>query len=888
MKIRQILSTAGLFLSSLAYTYAQTTCPPPIPGAPGCYQTSRPNNGNPLTNWPPAPNQECCNAVPLCQPLNFIDNGIIVPEGAPAGVLFPGCVQDELPVPANTCFSNNEKATTWYKWQIRPLPGGPTAPGSPAGKLRFKIIPLDALDDPNYDPATDQGAIGYGETDYDFLLFKIPGNISGNDGAACTAIKNSTIITNNNTVIASCNWTGVRGPTGLFEPGTGTANAQGPAVRFNKPLSVKVGDIFYLAIDNFSVNQQGFYVDFRGLEAPDDSTAIVNPPPADNIKIARIKNPECASKQMVLTFTSPVRCDSVRPEKFTLIGGINPPYVITNIAPEGGCNPGGQDTSFVFTISPDNPDTTICLVVSEEIKDICGNRVLRDTACFRLNYPIPLTFGIVGNQPSCGITKIDIQFAHKVKCDSVKPNKFRIVFRDENQSYVDFGGVTKVDRTNNLPCSSGTLDSLYTLTFSKATIDSTNLFLMLNGEILDKCNNPVIYDTINFRIDRFLSVFADTNKACPKVPINLSAILDSTFNAVPSQVLTYYWRDLTDNQILIESDSVIFTNDINSKVKLIKDKFYPQNATYRVYVLHKSNECLDSADVPVLFAAKPNVLQFSPLAYCFGESIVLKPEVANAKLNELEYSWTRKPQSSALGIDSTLSFEVNDSTIAGGLNQTYVLNVSYLPDLGGCKAIAQEVPIRFGRKISPKINLDSALRFASILPADFVFGNTSSFTPAKFGAQYLWEFGNTQTKTVNGTIDVMNTYNDPGSFVVKLTAYDSLFATPTSEPKICKNTDQIEIGTQNLIPSLVTSNGDGINDNFYIKGMRPNSFNMKLYDRWGKKVAEQTPFEVNQAEESKGGFDVKDIGPGTYYYILTEIRSGKNLVGWISITKEKL
>jgi len=134
----------------------------------------------------------------------------------------------------------------------------------------------------------------------------------------------------------------------------------------------------------------------------------------------------------------------------------------------------------------------------------------------------------------------------------------------------------------------------------------------------------------------------------------------------------------------------------------------------------------------------------------------------------------------------------------------------------------------------------------------------------------------------------MNTYNDPGSFVVKLTAYDSLFATPTSEPKICKNTDQIEIGTQNLIPSLVTSNGDGINDNFYIKGMRPNSFNMKLYDRWGKKVAEQTPFEVNQAEESKGGFDVKDIGPGTYYYILTEIRSGKNLVGWISITKEKL
>lgn len=887
MKIRQILTTTSLFLSSLAVSIAQT-CPPPIPGAPGCFQTSRPNNGNPLTNWPPSPNQECCNAVPLCQPLNFIDNGVIVPEGAPAGVLFPGCVQDELPVPANTCFSNNEKATTWYKWQIRPLPGGPTAVGSPAGKLRFKIIPLDALDDPNYDPATDQGAIGYGQTDYDFLLFKIPGNISGNDGAACGAIKNSSIITNNNTVIASCNWTGVRGPTGLFEPGTGTANAQGPAVRFNKPLSVKVGDIFYLAIDNFSVNQQGFYVDFRGLEAPDDSTAIVNPPPADNIKFAKIKNPECASRLFTLTFSSAVRCDSVRPDKFT-ITGINPPYVITSIVPEGGCNPGGQDTSFVFQISPDTPDTTLKIIVTNEIRDICGNRVIQDTAKLRIEYPVPLTFGIVGDQPSCGITKIKIAFAHKVYCDSLKPSKFRIVRKDQTTGLLnDFGDVSQIARANGLSCTAGTLDSLYILTFSKAVIDSSNLFVILQDIIKDKCGNPVIYDTLNFKINPFLSVVADTNKACPKVPINLSAILDSTFNQVPSQVLTYYWRDLTDNKILEEGDSVIFTNDINSKVKLIKDKFFPQNVTYRVYVLHKQNTCLDSADVPVLFAAKPNVLQFSPLAYCFGESVLLKPIVANAKLSELEYSWSRKPLSTVLATDSLLSFEVNDSTIANGLSQNYVLNVSYLPEFGGCKAIVQEIPVKFGRKIMPKINLDSALRFASILPADFSFGNTSSFSPAKTGAQYLWDFGNNQTKTVNGNIEVTTTYNDPGSYMVKLTAYDSLFSTPTSEPKICKNSDQIEIGTQNLIPSLVTSNGDGVNDNFYIKGMRPNSFNMKLYDRWGKKIAEQTPFKVDQSNEANGGLDVKDVGPGIYYYILTEIRSGKNMVGWISITKEKL
>lgn len=887
MKFKSLLLTLG-FAGTLINAIAQpTTCPAPNPGDPNCYQTSRASAGNPLTNWPPIPNQDCCNAIPLCNPLNFIDNGVLVPPGAPSGVLFPGCVQNELPpTGSGNCFSVNEKATTWYKFQIRPLVGGPTAPGSPAGKLRFKIIPLDALDDPNYDPNTDLGDVSYGNTDYDFLLFNVS-NQAGNDGSVCTAIKNSPGFGVNNSVIASCNWTGTRGPTGLFEPGTGTASAQGPATRFNKPLNVKVGQIFYLAIDNYSVNQQGLYVDFRGLEAPDDSTAIVNPPPADNIKIAKIKNPECASKQFVVTFTAPVRCDSVKADKFTIIGN-NPPYVITSIMPEGGCNPGGQDTSFVFTISPDSPDTTICLIVTDEIKDICGNRVLRDTVCMRLNYPIPLTFGLVGSQPSCGNTKLFIQFAHKVRCDSLKPSKFRILFGDPNAGAVDFGSVSKVERTNGLPCSGSALDSLYTLTFSKAIIDSVNLHLVLMDIINDKCNNPVIYDTINFRIDKFLTVLADTNKACPKIPINLSAKLDSSFNGVPSELLTYSWRDLTDFQTLFESDSVIFTNDISSKVKIIKDKFYPQNVTYRVYVLHKGNGCLDSADIPVLFAARPNVSQFVPQAYCFGETVSFKPSISNGMLNQFEYSWTKKPSAVVLSTDSVLGQEVNEELLTAGINQTYVLNVMYLPEFGGCKATAQEFPVRFGRKISPKINLDSSQRFASILPADFTFGNTSAFTPNKTGAQFLWEFGNSTTQTVNGLIDVTANYTEPGSYIVKLTAYDSLYATTTSEPKICKVTDQIEIGTQNLIPSLITANGDGVNDNFYIKGMRPNTFSMKLYNRWGKLVAEQNPFKVDTQNESEGGFDVKDVGPGIYYYFLTEIRSGKSIVGWVTITKDKM
>jgi hypothetical protein len=155
MKINQLFLTSLFSLASLGNIWAQvTTCPAPVPGTPNCFQTSRPSAGNPLTNWPPIPNQDCCNAIPLCQPYNEIENGVIIPEGAPAGTLYPGCVNNELPSDANTCFSNNEKGTTWYKFQIRPLPGGPTAPGSPAGKLRFKIIPKDV----DLTPAFEKGA----------------------------------------------------------------------------------------------------------------------------------------------------------------------------------------------------------------------------------------------------------------------------------------------------------------------------------------------------------------------------------------------------------------------------------------------------------------------------------------------------------------------------------------------------------------------------------------------------------------------------------------------------------------------------------------------------------------------------------------------------------
>ena len=699
MKLKQLLSVlfVGLFTAGAVQAQVTTTCPAPNPGDANCYQTSRPSQGNPLTNWPPLPNQDCCNAIPLCLPYNIIENGVIIPEGAPAGTLYPGCVQNELPDPANTCFGNNEKGTTWYKFQIRPLnlPGSPTAVGSPAGKLRFKIIPKDVLDLPNYDPFTDDGSVSYGNTDYDFILFKIPANLSG-DGAACTAIRNSTTFGNPTSVIASCNWTGTRGPTGLFEPGTGTEFAQGPATRFNLPLDVKVGDIFYLAIDNFSVNTQGFDVDFRGLEAPDDQTAIVNPPPTDSIKIKQVVNPVCASRDFKIVFDKPVRCDSVKPGKFT-VTGLLPNLSVVTINPEGGCNPGGQDTAFVFTLNmpPNTYDTTIQVYITQDIRDICGNKVLLESAKLRLEYPVPLVFNIDSlKSPSCGVTEMAIRFAKKVYCDSIcDPQNFR-KFNILNKG-IPYGTVTRVRRANGQTCTATSLDSLYIISFNRAIKDSSNFQLALNGVVRDFCGNPVALDSLPFRINPFLRVEATRELSCPgDKGLSLTAFPDSTYsNALAEDSVQYRWFDVTSN-IQLENSSdylggtVIFLSDNPKTIKINKPS-PPKSGiyTYMVEATDLRNGCVDSARVNVSFGASP----VKDLFLCPGDMLDFKPDFLTYldSLGLLAYDWswatlkTTKDDAIADTAKFAASFRTPSYMFVDSLYQNLVLNYRLKTDTTG-------------------------------------------------------------------------------------------------------------------------------------------------------------------------------------------------------------
>jgi gliding motility-associated-like protein len=110
---------------------------------------------------------------------------------------------------------------------------------------------------------------------------------------------------------------------------------------------------------------------------------------------------------------------------------------------------------------------------------------------------------------------------------------------------------------------------------------------------------------------------------------------------------------------------------------------------------------------------------------------------------------------------------------------------------------------------------------------------------------FLWSDGNT---SANYILDGLA----PGIYHigVKVIGCDTL----TDSTIVLVNDCHIEI------PNVITPNGDGINEQFYITNIEyyPNS-EIKIYNRWGKKIYE--------SENYQGDWDGDNHSEGTYFYI---------------------
>ena len=159
---------------------------------------------------PNQPEQDCFNAIPLCQDTYFQPNSY---TGA-------GSNPDEIDG-TNSCLELGEQNSVWYTFQVET-----------AGDLCFTIIPADTLDD------------------YDWAVFNLT-----NSSCAAIAV--------NNSLSVACN----------FTYNTGCAGETGPNGRVDCPdqfepcIQVQAGEIFALNVSNFSSSNAGYTLDFSSSTA---------------------------------------------------------------------------------------------------------------------------------------------------------------------------------------------------------------------------------------------------------------------------------------------------------------------------------------------------------------------------------------------------------------------------------------------------------------------------------------------------------------------------------------------------------------------------------------------------------------------------------------------
>ncbi|RZJ67147.1 MAG: gliding motility-associated C-terminal domain-containing protein, partial [Flavobacterium sp.] len=112
---------------------------------------------------------------------------------------------------------------------------------------------------------------------------------------------------------------------------------------------------------------------------------------------------------------------------------------------------------------------------------------------------------------------------------------------------------------------------------------------------------------------------------------------------------------------------------------------------------------------------------------------------------------------------------------------------------------------------------------------------------------------------------------------------------------VCPATGSFLLRTRICPPetyNYVTPNNDGINDTFFVKGLRNIflNFKMSIYNRWGSLVwtgDHSKPDWDGIASEEKVGSKETTVPVGTYYFVLelNEPDYPKPIVGWVYVTK---
>ncbi len=182
----------------------------------------------------------------------------------------------------------------------------------------------------------------------------------------------------------------------------------------------------------------------------------------------------------------------------------------------------------------------------------------------------------------------------------------------------------------------------------------------------------------------------------------------------------------------------------------------------------------------------------------------------------------------------------------------------------GCKA-ADSLKIEVEKKPVADFGFESNENYTSL---DVFFKNKSTLANA-----YNWDFGDGNLSIEKDPFHVYKAEfeRDTLTYFISLEAKNILVGCADTASGIVK------IGSPLFIPNLIISNNQGLNESFFIKGINPGKWNLEVYNRMGKLVHEDKLYNLDWKAEN--------VGPGVYFFKLSNIPGDRVYTGWIQVLK---
>jgi gliding motility-associated-like protein len=291
-----------------------------------------------------------------------------------------------------------------------------------------------------------------------------------------------------------------------------------------------------------------------------------------------------------------------------------------------------------------------------------------------------------------------------------------------------------------------------------------------------------------------------------------------------------------------------------------------------IYILTISDGCTTlsvTSPVPVNVQPKP-VPKFSidPYTTCVPTCVTFTDLTT---ISSGTYSPTWSIDGTIIGSSPSYCFGTS------GLHTVSLLETS---TPGGCKDSISKI--------------DSILVY-DVPVADFTYGPqpasinypTITFTDASTNATgWSWNFADSLYNpgtNISNLPSPDHTYSEAGTYCVDLIVTNSPACRDTVE-----NCLVIEPDFTFYIPNSFTPNRNGLNDEFYPKGLNINldKYEMQIYDRWGNLVFRTTDFNEHWKGNAKGSTEI--VEEDVYVYIITvkdKVGERHQYIGHVTIVK---